>query len=128
MIGADTEAEILRLHHAEKWQRFRFLFSGAGNVIYAVDEPGRLLRYVDASQTGGGDVSSPQVIGQGDWQQFTHLFSAANAVLYAVDQVSVPSTGGSGPARPHGGVLGGSHANHPPAVSRPAPRPPRRND
>ena len=31
---------------------------------------GRLLRYVDASQTGGGDVSNPQVIGLGGWQDF----------------------------------------------------------
>ena len=46
---------------------------------------GRLLRYVDASQTGGGDVSSPQVIGQGGWQQFLHLFPGDGNVIYAVD-------------------------------------------
>jgi hypothetical protein len=43
-----------------------------------------LLRYVDASQTGGGEVSNPQVIGQGGWQQLRFLFSGGNNVIYAV--------------------------------------------
>ena len=53
----------------------------------AIGDPmgGRLLRYVDASQTGGGDVSSPEVIGQGGWQQFLHLFPGEGNVIYAVD-------------------------------------------
>ena len=53
----------------------------------AVGDPigGRLLRYVDASQTGGGDVSAPQVIGRGGWQQFLHLFAGEGNVIYAVD-------------------------------------------
>ena len=52
-----------------------------------IGEPmgGRLLRYVDASQTGGGDVSAPQVIGRGGWQQFLHLFPGDDNVIYAVD-------------------------------------------
>ncbi|WP_158289931.1 tachylectin-related carbohydrate-binding protein, partial [Micromonospora sp. S4605] len=66
------------------WQQFRFLFPGADNVIYAVDQAGRLLRYVDASQTGGGDVSNPQIIGQGGWQQFRFLFPGTSNVIYAV--------------------------------------------
>jgi seryl-tRNA synthetase len=41
---------------------------------------------VDASQTGGGDVSSPQVIGQGGWQQFLFLFSGAPGVIYAAEK------------------------------------------
>ncbi len=47
---------------------------------------GRLLLYHDASQTGGGDVSNPAVIGQGGWQQFKFLFSGGNGTIYAVDQ------------------------------------------
>jgi hypothetical protein len=35
-------------------------FVGGNNIVYAVDQAGRLLRYVDASQSGGGDVSSPR--------------------------------------------------------------------
>jgi hypothetical protein len=48
-------------------------------------QTGRLLRYTDASQTGGGDVSSPLVVGQGGWQQFRFLFGGGNNVIYAVD-------------------------------------------
>jgi len=66
------------------WQAFPFLWSGGNNVIYAVDGAGRLLRYVDASQTGGGDVSSPVVVGQGGWQQFKFLWSGHDDVIYAV--------------------------------------------
>lgn len=53
-----------------------------------IGEPmgGRLLRYVDASQTGGGDVSAPQVIGQGGWQQFGFLFSGPGNVIYAAER------------------------------------------
>ena len=47
--------------------------------------PGRLLRYVDASQSGGGDVSNPTVIGLGGWQDFLWLFTNGGNVLYAVD-------------------------------------------
>ncbi len=73
------------------WQQFKFLFGGGNNVIYAVNQQGQLLRYVDASQTGGGDVSSPQVIGQVDvvvpvsvhWLEQHHLCgqSAGSAAL-----------------------------------------------
>lgn len=57
-----------------------------GYTVHIVDPtvPGVLLRYVDASQTGGGDVSSPQVIGQGGWLQFKFLFAGENQVIYAV--------------------------------------------
>ncbi|MCI0391821.1 MAG: hypothetical protein MOB07_24010, partial [Acidobacteria bacterium] len=51
----------------------------------AVDQQGRLLRYQDASQSGGGDVSNPAVIGQGGWLQFKFLFSGGNGIIYAVD-------------------------------------------
>jgi hypothetical protein len=68
---------------------------------------GRLLRYVDASQTGGGDVSSPQVIGRGGWQQFRHLFPGDGNVIYAVDQdgrllryVDASQTGGGDVSAP----------------------------
>jgi hypothetical protein len=68
---------------------------------------GRLLRYVDASQTGGGDVSSPQVIGRGGWQQFLHLFPGDGDVIYAVDQdgrllryVDASQTGGGDVSSP----------------------------
>ncbi len=68
---------------------------------------GRLLRYVDASQTGGGDVSSPQVIGRGGWQQFLHLFPGDGNVIYAVDQqgrllryVDASQTGGGDVSAP----------------------------
>ncbi len=56
-------------------------------IALTIGDPmgGRLLRYVDASQTGGGDVSSPQVIGRGGWQQFLHLFPGDGNVIYAVD-------------------------------------------
>jgi len=64
--------------------------SGAGStpisLHFAGDTGGRLLRYVDASQTGGGEVSSPQVVGQGGWQQFRQLFAGSDpGVIYAVD-------------------------------------------
>lgn len=68
---------------------------------------GRLLRYVDASQTGGGDVSSPQVIGRGGWQQFRHLFPGDGNVIYAVDEqgrllryVDASQTGGGDVSAP----------------------------
>ncbi|MFI7491875.1 tachylectin-related carbohydrate-binding protein [Micromonospora echinaurantiaca] len=96
------------------WQQFRSLFSGADNVIYAVDQAGRLLRYVDASQTGGGDVSNPQIIGQGGWQQFRFLFPGADNVIYAVDQagrllryVDASQTGGGDVSSPQVIGLGG---------------------
>jgi hypothetical protein len=73
------------------WRQFLHLFRGEGNVIYAVDQDGRLLRYVDGSQTGGGDVSSPQVIGQGGWQQFGFLFSGPGNVIYAAERALSPS-------------------------------------
>ncbi|MDX5418011.1 MAG: hypothetical protein LPK09_02260, partial [Hymenobacteraceae bacterium] len=49
-------------------------------------ESGQLLFYRDASQSGGGEVSSPSVIGLGGWQQFLHLFSGGNGIIYAVNQ------------------------------------------
>lgn len=68
---------------------------------------GRLLRYVDASQAGGGDVSAPQVIGRGGWQQFLHLFPGDGNVIYAVDQagrllryVDASQTGGGDVSSP----------------------------
>jgi hypothetical protein len=77
------------------------------NLIVGDPLGGRLLRYVDASQTGGGDVSSPQVIGQGGWQQFRFLFSGGNNVIYAVDQpgrllryVDASQTGGGDVSSP----------------------------
>jgi hypothetical protein len=66
------------------WADFRFLFAGANQTIYAVDQDGRLLLYHDASQTGGGDVSNPTVIGQADWADFKFLFAGANQAIYAV--------------------------------------------
>jgi hypothetical protein len=58
------------------------------NFTLTIGDPlgGRLLYYVDASQTGGGDVSSPQVIGQGGWQLFRFLFGGGNNVIYAVNE------------------------------------------
>jgi hypothetical protein len=47
---------------------------------------GRLLFYRDASQSGGGDVSSPVIIGQGGWQAFKFLFSGGPGIIYAVDR------------------------------------------
>jgi len=77
------------------------------NLIVGDPLGGRLLRYVDASQTGGGDVSSPKVIGQGGWQQFRFLFSGGNSVIYAVDQpgrllryVDASQTGGGDVSSP----------------------------
>ena len=55
------------------------------SLTFNVTRGGRLLFYRDASQTGGGDVSSPAVIGQGGWQQFQLLFGGGNGVIYAVD-------------------------------------------
>jgi hypothetical protein len=57
------------------------------SFLLVIGEPlgGRLLRYVDASQSGGGDVSAPQVIGRGGWQQFLHLFPGDGNLIYAVD-------------------------------------------
>ncbi len=46
---------------------------------------GGLLRYLDASQTGGGDVSNPFVIGRAGWNEFKFLFSGGNGIIYAVD-------------------------------------------
>jgi len=46
---------------------------------------GRLLFYDDASQSGGSDVSSPKVIGQGVWGQLKSVFSGGNGIIYAVD-------------------------------------------
>lgn len=63
------------------------LAGGFAVSIYMNPDPtvsGRLLRYVDASQTGGGDVSSPQIIGQGGWRQFEFLFSGGIGIIYAV--------------------------------------------
>ena len=65
---------------------FLFLFSGGNNILYAVDQEGELLRYVDGSQTGGGDVSSPQIVGRGGWQQFGFLFGGGNNVIYAAEK------------------------------------------
>jgi hypothetical protein len=63
-------------------------FPVPGNVIYTVDQPGQLLRYVDASQTGGGEVSSPQVIGRGGWQQFRfYSLSAMFCTPFPVEAV-----------------------------------------
>ena len=65
------------------------LDGGFAVSIYMNPDPtvsGRLLRYVDASQTGGGDVSNPQVIGLGGWQDFKFLLSDRNNIIYAVDQ------------------------------------------
>jgi hypothetical protein len=62
-----------------------------GNVIYAVDHDGRLLRYVDGSQTGGGDVSAPQVVGRGGWQQFGFLFKGSGPVIYAAERALNPA-------------------------------------
>ena len=63
--------------------------SGAGStpisLHFAGDTGGRLLRYVDASQTGGGEVSSPQVVGQAGWYDFGRLFAGGPGVIYAVD-------------------------------------------
>ncbi len=79
------------------------------NFTLTIGDPmgGRLLYYVDASQTGGGDVSSPQVIGQGGWQQFKFLFSGGDNVIYAVDQqgqllryVDASQTGGGDVSSP----------------------------
>jgi hypothetical protein len=67
------------------WADFKFLFAGADQTIYAVDEAGRLLLYQDASQTGGGDVSNPTAIGQSGWADFKYLFAGANQAIYAVD-------------------------------------------
>ncbi len=79
------------------------------NFTLTIGDPlgGRLLYYKDASQTGGGDVSSPQTIGQGGWQQFKFLFAAGNNVIYAVDQqgellryVDASQTGGGDVSSP----------------------------
>lgn len=56
------------------------------SLAFNVSKGGRLLFYRDASQSGGGDVSNPAVIGQGGWQQFQFLFGGGNGILYAVDQ------------------------------------------
>jgi hypothetical protein len=56
-------------------------------LTYGANPGGRLLFYRDASQTSGGDVSNPQIIGQGGWLQFKFLFSGGNNIIYAVDQV-----------------------------------------
>ena len=55
-------------------------------LSFGVTASGRLLLYRDASQSGGGDVSNPAVIGQGGWKDFRFLFSDGNGVIYAVDQ------------------------------------------
>jgi uncharacterized protein YbjQ (UPF0145 family) len=48
---------------------------------------GRLLLYHDASQSGGGEVSSPTVIGQAGWADFKFLFASANQAIYAVEEL-----------------------------------------
>ena len=101
-FGEDAGGRLLLYHDASQtgggdvsnptvigqggWADFRFLFAGANQTIYAVDQDGRLLLYFDASQTGGGDVSNPTVIGQGGWADFRFLFAGANQTIYAVDQ------------------------------------------
>jgi len=79
------------------------------NFTLTIGDPlgGRLLYYVDASQAGGGDVSSPKVIGQGGWQQFKFLFAGGNNVIYAVNQqgqllryVDASQTGGGDVSSP----------------------------
>lgn len=56
------------------------------SMAFNLSKGGRLLFYRDASQTGGGDVSNPAVIGLGGWQQFQFLFGGGDGVIYAVDQ------------------------------------------
>jgi Tachylectin len=69
------------------WADFKFLFAGADQAIYAVDEAGQLLLYYDASQTGGGEVSNPTMIGQAGWADFKFLFAGADQAIYAVDEL-----------------------------------------
>ncbi|MGH9380767.1 MAG: tachylectin-related carbohydrate-binding protein [Thermoanaerobaculia bacterium] len=83
-------------------------------LTFGIVPSGRLLRYVDASQTGGGDVSSPSVIGQGGWLQFKFLFSGGNNIIYAVDQAGrllfyrdASQTGGGDVSNPSVIGLGG---------------------
>jgi len=47
---------------------------------------GGLLLYFDASQTDGGEVSNPTVIGQAGWADFKFLFAGADQAIYAVDK------------------------------------------
>jgi hypothetical protein len=62
------------------WQQFGS--AGGNNIIYAVDQAGRLLRYVDASQTGGGDVSAPRSSVRADGSSSSSFWR--QRIIYAV--------------------------------------------
>ena len=68
------------------FRNFSDLVTTPFTLNFGINPSGRLLLYRDASQTGGGDVSNPSVIGQGGWKDFMFLFSDGNGIIYAVDQ------------------------------------------
>jgi Tachylectin len=66
------------------WADFKFLLAGPDQTLYAVDQDGQLLLF-DTSQTVGGVIADPTVIGFSGWADFKFLLAGPNQTLYAVD-------------------------------------------
>jgi hypothetical protein len=73
------------------WDEFTHVFSGSGEVIYAMRPTGELLWYKDLKRDGTNgpnaesvwDARSGSQIGVG-WNQFIRIFSGINGIIYAL--------------------------------------------
>jgi Peptidase A4 family/Tachylectin len=76
------------------WLDFKFLFAGTNtsgeNLIYAVDQLGRLKSYADDGTAGNVIVPDPMAVGSVGWLDYKFLFAGTNASgqnrIYAVEQ------------------------------------------
>ncbi len=74
------------------WERYKHVFTGGKNTIYAVTNEGDLLWFrhntaydVRRRTRREVDLVGPRLVGKG-WQNFRNVFSAGDGVIYAINQ------------------------------------------